>query len=255
MAGELIRAVAQAGLRVFDRQELGEIATTLGLKKSYVPRMITLMAQNGSMESLGKGLYSLPSELLAGGPLHSFEIAMKLAKKGAISHRSAMSYYDLTDQVFSKIYITVPREKGANLSTIKEYELQGTRYDLIRIHPQHFWGVKAVFLGETRIWITDLERTLIDGLSRPDLCGGFREVLFAFEKGGSQISPSVILEYAKRTSLVTCKRLGWVFEHLELYPEVQEQLIALPMPYYQRLDATGKRRGKVLKLLNLLENI
>ncbi len=255
MAGELIRAIAQTGQRVFDRNDLTKVAVSLGLKESYVPRMITLMAQSGEMRSLGKGLYSLPSELLAGGPLHSFEIAMKLAGKGAISHRSTMAYFDLTDQVFSKVYVTIPREKGANLSRTKEYELQGTRYELIRVHPQHYWGVKAVFLGEARIWITDLERTLIDGLSRPDLCGGFREVLFAYEKGTAQISPTLIVDYAKRTSLVTCKRLGWVFEQLDVYPEAQEQLLALPMSYYQRLDAVGKRSGKVIKRWNLLENI
>jgi predicted transcriptional regulator of viral defense system len=180
---------------------------------------------------------------------------MKLAKKGAISHRSAMVYYELTDQVFSKVYITVPREKGANLSVIKEYDLKGTRYQLIRVAPQHYWGVKAVFLGEARIWITDLEKTLIDGLTRPDLCGGFREVIFAFEKGATGLSPPLILEYAKRISLVTCKRLGWMLEQLGVHKEIQEQLRVLPMPYTQRLDASGTRKGKVIQRWNLLENI
>jgi predicted transcriptional regulator of viral defense system len=255
MAGDLIRAVAQAGLRIFDRQELMEIAIRVDLKKTYVPRMMNLMVRNGEIVSLGNGLYSLPPELLAGGPLHSFEIAMKVAKKGAISHRSAMAYYQLTDQVFAKVYITVPREKGANLSRTKEYNLQGTRFELIRIEPQHYWGIKPVFLGEARVWIADLEKTLIDGLSRPELCGGFREVLFAFEKGIAQISPILILEYAKRTSLVACKRLGWVLEQLDMYQEIQEQLMAMPMPYCQRLDAAGKRAGKVIHPWNLLENI
>lgn len=255
MAGDLVRAIAQTGLRVFDRHELMEIATRVDLKKTYVPRMMNLMVHNGEILFLGNGLYSLPPELLAGGPLHSFEIAMKLAKKGAISHRSAMAHYELTDQVFSKVYITVPKEKGANLSRTKEYELKGTRYNLIRIEPQHYWGIKPIFLGEARVWITDLEKTLIDGLSRPELCGGFREVLFAFEKGITQISPNLILEYGKRTSLVACKRLGWVLEQLDVHQEIREQLIALPMPYCQRLDAAGKRTGKVIHPWNLLENI
>ena len=217
--------------------------------------MTSLMIRNGDLVSLSKGLYALPVELLAGGPLHSFEIAMKLAKKGAISHRSALSYYELTDQVFSKIYVTVPKEKGANLSKITDYDIKGTRYHLLRVLPQNYWGVKAVFMKEARIWITDLERTLIDGLSRPDLCGGFREVIFAYERSVSRISPSLILEYAQRTSLVVCKRLGWVFKQLGTYKDLQEQLMALPMPYYQRLDAAGERQGKVIKHWNLLENI
>lgn len=255
MAGNLLRALAQEGLRVFNRQDLIKVAVSIGLKESYVPRMATLMIQNGDIVSLGKGLYSLPPELLAGGPLHSFEIAMKLAKKGAISHRSAMVYYELTDQVLSKVYITVPREAGANLSTVKEYDLKGTRYHLIRVAPKHYWGVKRVFIEEAQIWITDLEKTLIDGLTRPDLCGGFREVVFAFERSVNRMSPSLIMDYAKKTSLAACKRLGWVFEQLGEYPEAQEQLRIVPMPYCQRLDAAGKRGGKVISRWNLLENI
>ena len=255
MSTELLRSLAQAGLRVFDKEDLIKSAISLGLKESYVPRMTSLMVEKGDMVSLYKGIYALPTELLAGGPLHSFEIAMKLAKKGAISHRSAMSYYELTDQVFSKVYLTVPKEEGANLSKIKDYEIKGTRYHLLRVSSQNYWGVKAVFIGEAKVWMTNLEKTLIDGLSRPDLCGGFREVIFAYERGISKVSVGVVLDYAKRTSLVACKRLGWIFEQLGVQEDVQEQLMELPMPYCQRLDASGDRHGKVIPKWNLLENI
>jgi len=255
MSAELLRSIAQAGLRVFDKNELTKVAILLGIKESYIPQMTSLLVRNGDLVSLAKGLYALPVEFLAGGPLHSFEIAMKLAKKGAISHRSALSYYELTDQVFSKVYVTVPKEKGANLSKIKDYEIQGTRYHLLRVSPQNYWGIKAVFIREARIWITDLEKTLIDGLSRPDLCGGFREVIFAYERSIEQFSSHLIVDYAHKTSLVVCKRLGWIFEQLGVHKDMQLELMALPMPYYQRLDAAGERRGKVIQRWNLLENI
>ena len=255
MSVDILRALAQRGLRVFDYSELAEMAQTLGLKKSYIPALAALMIKNGELVSLYKGIYALPLEFLAGGPLHSFEIAMKIAKKGAISHRSALSYYELTDQVISKIYVTVPKERGANLSTKKLYEINGVNYELIRIAPQHYWGVKTIFIGEARIRITDLERTLIDGLSRPEACGGFREVLFAYEKGISKISPTTILSYAEKTSLAVCKRLGLIFETLDVYQDIQKQIKSMPMPYTQRLDAAGPRRGKVIKHWNLLENI
>ena len=200
-------------------------------------------------------MYSLPPELLSGGPLHTFEIAIKLAKKGSISHRSAISYYDLTDQVLSRVYVTVPREKGANLSTTKEYILKGVRYNLIRVSPQNYWGIKPIFLGEARVSITNLEKTLIDVLSKPEYCGGFREVIHAFEKGISQAVPEVLFSYARKTSLVTCKRLGWVLDQISQYPDIQGQIMALPMAYYQKLDPSGNRKGKQNQRWNLMENL
>jgi len=49
--------------------------------------------------------------------------------------------------------------------------------------------------------------------------------------------------------------LGWVCEQLGEFPELQDQLAALGMPYYQRLDVTGSRHGKYNNRWNLVENI
>ncbi|ARN84861.1 type IV toxin-antitoxin system AbiEi family antitoxin domain-containing protein [Candidatus Nucleicultrix amoebiphila] len=255
MTAEVVQSIAKSGLRVFNREDLTRITEPMGLSKTYMLRMLSLMTQNGSFISYGKGLYSLPTELLSGGPIHTFEIALKLAKKGSISHRSAFSYHELSDQIFSTVYITVPKEAGANLSGVKEYVLRGDKYNLIRVSPQNYWGNKQAFLGEAKISVTDLEKTLIDGLANPAYCGGFREVLFAFEKGLEKASPQLLLEYAQKTSLVTCKRLGFVLDKMRKHLDVQKKIEELSMPYYQKLDQTGLRKGKINKRWHLIENI
>lgn len=254
MTAEIIGLIARSGLRVFDRGDLTKITDSVGLSPKYIPRLMSLMAQQGSIVSIGKGLYSLPIELLAGGPIHTFEIALKISGKGSISHRSAMVHHKLSDQMLSRVYITVPQEKGANKSSTKEYTLKGVRYNLIRVSPQHYWGVKWGFVGEARFSITDLEKTLIDGITNPEHCGGFREVLFAFERGIDDISAGRLFDYAKKTSIVTCKRLGWILEQMGEYPEIQEQCVYMPMNYYQRLDSSGDRKGRLNKRWNIMEN-
>lgn len=255
MSIQLIRQIAQQGLRIFDKGDLTEIISALGLSKNYMKRLLRLMVEQGNLVSFGNGLYTLPTELLSGGPLYSFEIALKLAKKGAISHWSAMDYHGLTDQITSKVYVTVPKEKGANLSSKRNYSLEGVTYTLIRIDPKNFWGVKSVFLGEAKVMVTDLEKTLIDGLANPELCGGFRDVLFGYERGITKVSSTILLDYAQKTSLVACKRLGWVLEKLNEYPDIQEHLLSIKMPYSQKLDASGKRIGKLNPRWSLMENI
>ena len=64
-----------------------------------------------------------------------------------------------------------------------------------------------------------------------------------------------MLDYAQRTSLVICKRLGWICEQMEMFPDLQEQLTALPMTYYQKLDPSGSRQGKYNNRWKLMENI
>ena len=60
-------------------------------------------------------------------------------------------------------------------------------YRFIQVRPERFFGTEKVWIGDARVAITDLERTLLDGLSMPQCCGDFSEVLHAFEIGMAQL--------------------------------------------------------------------
>eukprot|EP01035_Chromulina_nebulosa_P024783 gene24783-32275_t len=239
MTINIIRLIAQKNLRVFSLGELSALAHENGYSSAYLPRLVSLMKQKGDLVSLGYGLYTLPLELLAGGALHEFEIALAIAKNGAISHYSAFSHYGLTDQILNRTYVTVPKIPGSNLSSTTMYPVAHNQYVLIRVAPKCYWGVKYIFISEARICITDIEKTLIDGLNYPQYCGGFFEVVNAFDIGINQCSPDRLLEYAQKTSLVVCKRLGWVLEKINQLKDLQVILESMPMGYAQRLNPTG----------------
>lgn len=255
MTAEILRTLGVHGIRIFCAEDVQFLSEEIGISKTYIRRMLSLMARKEEIVSYGQGLYSLPIELLAGGPIHSFEIALKLARKGSISHRSALQHYNLTDQLSNTIYVTVPKESGANLSTIKEYKINGVIYKLIRVNPKKYWGVKNVFIDEIRVSITDLERTLIDCLSNPELCGGIREVIFAFEKILPNIDITKLFNYATTTSIAVSKRLGWVLDKLGQLEELQLKLKEIPANQYQKLDPNHTRSGKYNKSWMIVENI
>ena len=69
-----------------------------------------------------------------------------------------------------------------------------------------------MWIGETRVTITDPERTLLDGLAMPRYCGDFAEVLHAFEARGTDLELQRIIEYALK--LDAAPILGTVFERV-----------------------------------------
>lgn len=251
----VLRTLAQHGLRVFSLEDAMELLQEHDFSKSYSKKILYLMGKKGDLQLLGKGLYALPTEFLSGGPLHSFEIGMKLVKKGAISHRSAMAFHHLTDQVLTQIYLVAPRITAANQSTRVDYMIDHTRFHVKRIHSASFFGVKRVFINEAPVWVTDIEKTLLDGLADPQLCGGFREVLHAFEKGYDKISQDTFLEYINKLPVVIAKRAGWVLERLECLQDLQQKLEAIPTKTIQKLNPRGIRRGQVNKRWSLMENL
>ena len=56
-----------------------------------------------------------------------------------------------------------------------------TTYRFIQVKPDRCFGGENLWVGEARVPMSDLERTLLDCLSMPQHCGGFGEALYAFQ--------------------------------------------------------------------------
>ncbi|MDP5012820.1 MAG: hypothetical protein NWQ29_03875 [Alphaproteobacteria bacterium] len=251
----LFHIFAKHGLRVFSFSDVAELLKEESFSASYIRKLLTVMAKRGDLQRLGNGLYALPVHILSGGSLHAFEIAMKLVHRGAISHRSAMFHHGITDQILTHVYITSPRVPESNRSSKSAYLINDTHYNIRRVQADHYYGVKRIFMGEISFWITDLEKTMIDGLSDPNLCGGFREVLHAFSHARDNVNSETLLDYLKREPTVIAKRVGWILETIKMLPELQSELEKMPTQVVQKLDPSGLRRGHINKRWMLLENM
>jgi predicted transcriptional regulator of viral defense system len=123
------------------------------------------------------------------------------------------------------------------------YLVGDTIYKFVQVRPERFFGTEKVWVGEARVKITDPERTLVDGLTMPQYCGDFAEVLHAFEMRRGALDLPKIIEYALKLDAATAKRLGWVLEHQGIERSKLDGLVALPVKGYRKLDPTGPRRG------------
>ena len=245
---ELVRRLSAEGERVFRTARARELAT--GISESYFRQVLHHLARSGWLIRLQKGLYAISPTVPGVTPAHEFEIAMHLVQPAAISHWSALSYHELTDQVPGRVFVlttaqaSVPKNRGGrNQSTAGGYAVGETVYRFIQVKPERFFGTKKVWVGETRVVVTDLGRTLLDGLTMPRHCGDFAEVLTAFEQGIGRLDVDRITDYALRLDQATAKRLGWVLAHMGVEPERLTRLFELPVSGYRTLDPSGPRRG------------
>jgi len=246
---ELVRKLAEAGERIFTAEEARRIAPSVGLSPGYFRQALHHLARTGWVVRLRKGLYSLSGSMPGTTPLHEFEIAMALVEPAAISHWSALSYHGLTEQVPRRVFVlttarSVPRARGAKAERSDEgYPVGETIFQFMQVKPERFFGIEEVWVNESRIKITDPERTLLDGLMAPQHCGDFAEVLHAFEVRGPKLDLERIIQYALKLDTATVKRLGWILERQGMEPLRLEPLRAVPVKGYRVLDPTGPRRG------------
>jgi len=252
MLEEFLREMTHEGYRVFSVDDARAVSVETGLDPKSLPHILGRLKEKRLIRSLWRGHYAIEDNILSGSPLHKFEVAMHLAPNGAISCWSAMSYYGLTDQVLSKVYILAPYE-GVNKRSLYKQHIDGSEFLLIQIYQNHFWGIKTQRIGEIKVRITDLERTLLDGLMRPQYCGGFREVMNAFLIARGKINKDLIIEYARRCPIAVQKRLGWMLENIGL--EDVRALVSIPESHsIDKLDISAPRRGKHNPVWMVLEN-
>jgi predicted transcriptional regulator of viral defense system len=259
---ELVRLLATEGDRIFSTDRARELAPRVGLKDAYLWESLYHLRRNGWIVSLRRGLYALSSTVPGVAPAHEFEIAMALVEPAAVSHWSALHHHGLTEQAPRKVFVltttgvSVPRMRGARPKQSGQgFRVGDTTYQFVRVRPERFFGTDKVWIGEARVTITDPERTLLDGLTMPQYCGDFAEVLHAFEARGADLDLQRIIEYALKLDAATAKRLGWVLEDQGIDLSNLERLAALPIKGYRKLDPTGPRKGSTNTRWMIQENL
>jgi predicted transcriptional regulator of viral defense system len=259
---ELVRKLAAEGDRVFTTERARELAPDAGLSEGYLRQALHHLARSGWLVRLRKGLYALSSTVPGVTPAHEFEVAMALVSPAAISHWSALHYHGLTEQAPRKVFVltttdaSVPRVRSTAVKRIRNgYPIGDTVYQFVQVKPERYFGVEKVWIGEARVRVTDPERTLLDGLSMPQYCGDFAEVLHAFEVRGKHLDVERIVQYACQLDTAIAKRLGWVLQFQGIDPARLDRLLKLPIEGYRKLDPTGPRKGPCNRHWMIQENL
>ena len=259
---ELVRLLAYEGDRIFTTDRARELAPRVGLKDSYLGEALYHLRRNDWIVPLRRGLYALSSTVPGVSDAHEFEVAMALVNPAAISHWSAIHYHGLTEQVPREVFVltttegSVPRIRTTEAKRPRGgYPVGDTTYRFVQVRPERFFGTQKVWVGDARVSVTDVERTLLDGLSMPQHCGDFAEVLHAFEVGMDRLDIERIARYAFRLGAATVKRLGWVLEYHGNDSPIIDRLASLPVKGYRMLDPTGPRRGPCNSRWMVQENL
>ncbi len=93
-----------------------------------------------------------------------------------------------------------------------------------RVKPARFFGFVDYQPMGYPIRYTTPERTLIDGLQQPDLCGGIVNVLHAWRLAQDTIDLNVLLHHVERFDVsVLRQRVGYVLDQLGRSHPMMEQ--------------------------------
>lgn len=99
---------------------------------------------------------------------NKYEIACNSVPMAYVAYHSAMEFYGLQNQVFSRIYISAPKR-------FRPFEFDFVEYTYA---PDKFQEGIIQFGEKKNIYVTNIERTIIDCIDRLDLAGGIEELIY-----------------------------------------------------------------------------
>ena len=249
----LIMALYDSSRTMFTTAEAAQIT---GLTVAIASSLLHKARKRGLVSQLKRGLFVIvPPELgssaeYAGNP---YLIARYLANDAPyfLSHASAMELHRMVTQPQFVIFVSSTKR-------IPKQTLQGTQFRFLLVKTKDLFGTtKHWVTKQESVEISDLERTILDGLRHPECCGGITDVAKGLWMRHPDIRVEKLLDYTKRLHVGSIyRRLGYLLELFSIATEAELQSLRNSLTAtYVPLDPSLPREGPHLAKWRLQLNI
>ena len=169
-----------------------------------------------------------------------------------IGYFSALQTHELTTQPSLVEQIVVNKQYRPS-----KMEVRGVKFQFIYHKETRFFGFKNTWIDDfNKIIVSDLEKTLLDCLYKPEHAGGIIEIAKALHKAKEKLNFDKLSKYIDEFDAQSViKRLGFLLDGFIINPSFTEKLATKLSGSYIRLDPSLPKEGKYLSKWKLQVNL
>lgn len=253
-SSELLSALISQKKDFFTLKDASEILT--GKDNTTVRKLLSDMTKRGVIMRIKEGLYHrIPYEQKPDQYFpdwHLTAVAMVQPKDYYIGFYSALDIHGLITQP-SMVEQVVTKEQVKP----KSQQVKNVRFEFITLSKNRFFGFKMQWIDDfNKVNCSDLEKTLLDCLYKPDFAGGITEITKALFKSREKLQPAIFQSYLEKfDTQVVYKRLGFIISQLGLFPELQNFIAGKISSSYAPLDPSLPKQGYYNSKWGIIDNI
>jgi predicted transcriptional regulator of viral defense system len=188
----------------------GEIIALLGVSPKAADHVISSLRRKGWLERGGWGQYLLiPADQgwQAAGESNVLALASRVTDPYYFGFATAAAHYGLSTQIRNTIFLVTPRH-------VRAKEIHGTKVRVVHSGERRFFGFARVDVFGYPVMMSDIEKTVLDCIERPQFAGGIGEAATILATATRRIDWEKIASYLERAgSIVLVRRLGWLADH------------------------------------------
>jgi predicted transcriptional regulator of viral defense system len=239
-----------------------DLSSALGVSQAWAKNILSKLAKNGVAQRVGRGKYAvIPADILYGRKSYVADplVLVNDLLKGTeyyVAYYSAAHVHGLTEQMPFKSTVVV-------LKQMRPLRVGNIFVSFVNLKKSRLFGFEEIRYLDATLKVSDLEKTLVDCVDRPELCGGVPEVVRimsnAFET--ERVSLQKLVSYVKRFgSHAVAQRVGFILEYVQekrkvrVEPEIIEDLLRLTGSKIYPLDVKSSKSGETLRKWKIINN-
>jgi len=253
-SSQLLNALIDQKKEFFTLKDASEIL--LGKDNTTVRKLLSDMTKRGVIMRIKEGLYHrIPYEQKADQYFPNWHLtaeAMVEPKEYYIGFYSALDIYGLITQPSIVEQVVTHEQIKPKIKQVKN-----VRFDFITLSKNHFFGYKKQWIDDFhKVNCSDLEKTFLDCLYKPDYAGGITEITKALYKCRENLQPIKFQDYLEKfNTQAVYKRLGFIIDQLILFPELQNFITGKISSSYAPLEPYLPKQGNYSSKWGIIDNI
>ncbi len=229
----------------------------LSVSDNHVRIILHRLVKKGWLAPVVPGIFELiPAERgeVAFVDTNSLALGSVLADPYAFAYSTAAYFYGLTTQAPTMVFLQINTGKTHTITA------RGKSYRVISVPADLFFGIEIINAYGSSVKMTDLEKTVLDSLYRPEISGDIPEVAAMLWQGQNRFNWQKLVDYVlKYPSQSLIQRLGFLLDHLKIATpsSERERLLQRVDKNFCYLGRRGKwgKGGKQNATWQVIENI
>lgn len=221
-----------------------------------VRRLLSDMTKRGLILRIKDGLYNvIPFEIDKEKYFPNWHLtaeAMAHPRKFYVGFSSAFEVHGLLTQPSLCEFVVSEKQIVPKIQFVKNI-----KFEFVTFNSNKFFGYEKFWIDDFhKVSCSDIEKTIIDLLYKPNYSGGFTEILKAIYKSRNKIYPDKLLEYLEKyNTQVVYKRLGFLLQHMDLFTDLRNELQERITNSFALLDPSLPKIGRHNSEWKVLDNV
>jgi predicted transcriptional regulator of viral defense system len=213
------------------------VSQTLGVNRRRAAQLLSRWRLQGWLRRVGHGLYvSAPLDLAGTEQVVAdpWVLVPTLFGQCYLGGWTAAHHWELTEQLFNETVVFTTRRITAKRATA-----QGAVFVLHNVTAKRLFGLKTLWRGSAKVFLSDPARTLVDMIATPDVGGGIdhmADCLTTYLRSKAA-DRDLLIRYAEQfENGAIFKRLGFLAETLLRDQKLVDACRSRLTQGYARLD-------------------